>query len=74
VHGCYWHGHGCSKGQLPKSRMSYWSSKIRGNRERDRRNEQVLTELGWEHFTVWQCEIKNAESLQTRLIEFLGKP
>ena len=28
VHGCYWHGHGCTKGRLPKSRLEYWSPKI----------------------------------------------
>ncbi len=24
VHGCFWHGHGCPKGRLPKSRLDYW--------------------------------------------------
>lgn len=28
VHGCFWHGHGCRIGQLPKSRLDYWSPKI----------------------------------------------
>ena len=23
VHGCFWHGHSCPKGRLPKSRLDY---------------------------------------------------
>ena len=29
VHGCFWHGHNCSKGKLPKSRTEYWTAKIK---------------------------------------------
>ncbi|HXG78538.1 MAG TPA: very short patch repair endonuclease, partial [Methyloceanibacter sp.] len=38
VHGCYWHGHGCEKGRLPKSKLAYWAPKIAANRARDRLN------------------------------------
>ena len=36
VHGCFWHGHSCPKGRLPKSRLDYWQPKLAKNRERDR--------------------------------------
>src|ERR1700733_11715195 len=42
VHGCYWHGHRCASGQLPKSRVDFWSAKIGGNRLRDARNVRAL--------------------------------
>ena len=29
VHGCFWHGHGCKIGRLPKSRPEFWVPKIR---------------------------------------------
>jgi DNA mismatch endonuclease, patch repair protein len=35
VHGCFWHGHKCRLGRLRKSRLSYWTQKISGNRQRD---------------------------------------
>lgn len=28
VHGCFWHGHDCTKGRAAKSRTEYWIPKI----------------------------------------------
>ena len=52
VHGCFWHGHGCSKGRLPKSRLDYWQPKVDKNRERDRTKEEQLKSLGWSGIAV----------------------
>ena len=72
VHGCFWHGHGCQNGRLPKSRLDYWAPKIEANKERDARKEAELRDLGWDVLVLWQCETKNAEELRTRLWTFLG--
>src|SRR5689334_10091624 len=58
VHGCFWHGHGCSKGQPPKSREDYWQPKLRSNKERDERRIKELADLGWSAMVVWQCELR----------------
>lgn len=71
VHGCFWHGHGCSKGRLPKSRLDYWQPKVDKNRERDRTKEEQLKSLGWSVLTIWQCETKDLETLATRLQDFV---
>ena len=42
VHGCFWHGHDCKRGMLPKTNRAYWAKKIEKNRSRDR---QALDEL-----------------------------
>lgn len=73
VHGCYWHGHGCDKGRLPKSRLDYWRPKIALNKKRDARNIGKLRRLGWSALTVWQCQLKTAESLTKKIQRFLGK-
>jgi len=72
VHGCYWHGHCCKKGQLPKSRKTYWSEKIAKNRERDSRKQAELHALGWMTLTIWQCELVEPSALEERLRLFLG--
>lgn len=72
VHGCYWHGHGCNKGKLPKSKLDYWMPKIARNRERDEEKAASLRQLGWQVLTVWQCEIKDVENLKIRLVSFLN--
>ena len=74
IHGCYWHGHGCTKGQLPKSHLEYWGPKIAGNIARDKRNLADLSALGWESLVIWQCEIADSVALTARLRTFLDAP
>ncbi|WP_434213437.1 very short patch repair endonuclease [[Pseudomonas] boreopolis] len=61
VHGCFWHGHGCSMGKLPQSRIDYWWPKIARNQERDRRNAGKLRRLGWRVLTIRECQINEAQ-------------
>ena len=74
VHGCFWHGHGCKIGQLPKSRHEFWGPKIARNKQRDAENLVALAPLDWQVLTVWQCEIQSREALAQRLGDFLGPP
>ena len=71
VHGCFWHGHGCPKGRLPKSRLDYWQPKVDKNRERDRTKAEQLKNLGWSVLTIWQCETADLEVLAVRLQDFV---
>ena len=74
VHGCYWHGHRCKWGRLPKSRLDYWASKIATNQARDARNRLDLRRAGWKVLTIWQCELRRPSRLVKRLCVFLGAP
>jgi DNA mismatch endonuclease (patch repair protein) len=72
VHGCFWHGHDCpSTARTPKTNTGYWVEKIRRNTERDVRHRSELNALGWDVLVVWECEIKDAEALSSRLTSFL---
>jgi DNA mismatch endonuclease (patch repair protein) len=71
VHGCYWHGHACRWGKLPKSNQEYWRGKILANRERDSRNIAQLRDLGWEAYIIWQCELREGSASLDRLVEYL---
>lgn len=73
VHGCFWHGHGCPKGQLPKSRLGYWQPKLEKNTERDRTKKEQLESRGWNVLVVWQCELTDTEALKERLQDFVDK-
>lgn len=72
VHGCFWHGHLCPKGRLPKSNDTFWRAKIEANRARDARHLAALEGLGWGVLTIWQCELKNLEEVRHRIVDFLG--
>lgn len=53
--GCYWHG--CPEhGVQPRTNSAYWAKKIRGNVERDRRNDAALLAAGWTVVRVWEHE------------------
>jgi len=71
IHGCFWHGHECSKGKLPKSRTDYWTAKIKANQDRDARVTASLANQGWQSLTVWQCELVSPREIERKLFDFL---
>lgn len=73
VHGCFWHGHGCTRGRrMPKANADYWVGKLSRNTARDAKARAGLEALGWRVLVVWECEIKDAAMLADRLRDFLG--
>jgi DNA mismatch endonuclease, patch repair protein len=74
VHGCFWHGHGCPKGKRPSSNVDFWNSKLDGNIDRDKSNQESLRHLGWNVLTVWECETRDIDTLTTKLTDFLIHP
>lgn len=75
VHGCFWHQHedpNCKKSVLPKSNADYWQPKLIGNKIRDAANESALRKLGWEVLVIWECQVKDMESLKRQLKAFLN--
>lgn len=73
VHGCYWHRHpGCRLAYTPKSNVEFWLAKLEGNAARDARNQDRLTELGWQVIVIWECETRERVMLRERLAKLLG--
>ena len=59
VHGCFWHGHDCSRGaRQPKANAAYWAAKIGRNRARDAAAREALEAGGWRVVTIWECGMK----------------
>jgi DNA mismatch endonuclease (patch repair protein) len=68
VHGCFWHAHkGCKNATLPTSNVDYWSKKIDRNRRRDRRVRDALRKAGFRTAVIWECKLRNSESVASRL-------
>ncbi|RAK59465.1 very short patch repair endonuclease [Phenylobacterium hankyongense] len=55
VHGCFWHGHECTRGRRPQTNTAFWDQKIDRNIARDAAAKIQLEALGWEVHTVWTC-------------------
>lgn len=75
VKGCFWHGHTCVDGRLPKSNRAYWLPKLRKNKERDKRNDRKLRSLGWSVRNLWECQVcaLSAKLLQELLASIIHK-
>jgi DNA mismatch endonuclease (patch repair protein) len=72
VHGCFWHRHpGCAHSTMPQTRPQFWRTKFEANQRRDRIAQSALRALGWTVDVIWECEVKNPESLRIRLRRFL---
>ena len=72
VHGCFWHGHDCSRGsRMPKTNAEYWLAKIARNVARDERVRGELAVRGWEALTIWECDLKAPDQPQRALTAFL---
>lgn len=72
VHGCFWHRHeGCALARIPKSNRVFWLTKLDGNKARDELNLRQLHQAGWETLVVWECELRELDTLERRLRAFL---
>lgn len=65
VNGCFWHKHDCPRFVWPSSNENYWIPKILKNVERDLKNLDVLTGLGWNVLVVWECQLKKKSFEET---------
>jgi DNA mismatch endonuclease (patch repair protein) len=72
LHGCFWHGHLCRLGRMPKTRRGYWQQKIEGNRLRDMRVRRALRRSGWSVLVVWECQARNLEHSLGRIVKFVS--
>ena len=72
VHGCFWHGDSCTRGKrVPKENREYWVQKIGRNVKRDKNNQKLLKEMGWDYLIVWEHELKDPSYLKERITNFL---
>lgn len=72
VHGCFWHGHTCTRGaRQPKDNAAYWRAKIARNVARDGASLKALKQNGWSPLVIWECETRDANTLSRKLAKFL---
>lgn len=73
VHGCFWHSHpSCKHARIPETNEDYWLQKLNKNKIRDIQNKILLENNGWHVLIIWECELKNMELVQKRLINFFS--
>jgi len=66
VHGCFWHRHpNCRFATTPGTRPDFWQRKFIGNVVRDARAASALATMGWTSLTIWECESRSPEQLDS---------
>lgn len=66
VNGCYWHRHpGCKFAATPSTNSEFWNNKFSDNIRRDKSNDKLLTELGWNVLTIWECQVRDKTFIQS---------
>lgn len=75
VHGCFWHAHeGCRYFVVPKTRTEWWTNKLEGNVQKDKRNISQLKKAGWKVIIIWECKLKkNRENTLKKLADYIRK-
>jgi DNA mismatch endonuclease (patch repair protein) len=73
VNGCFWHGHNCTRGRRPSSNTDFWNTKIDRNRVRDVQVERALGTLGIEFMAVWQCTVREFDSIASAIAKRYGR-
>ena len=72
INGCFWHKHDCPRFVWPKDNADYWRPKIEGNVSREKKNNDVLQQMGWRVITVWECQLKK-DAFQTTMNQLIGQ-
>jgi DNA mismatch endonuclease (patch repair protein) len=73
VNGCFWHGHSCRKGlNRPAVNANYWNEKIEKTMFRDKKNMENLIYAGWSVLILWECELRDSVTMQSKIQQFLG--
>nr|WP_236884251.1 very short patch repair endonuclease [Devosia sp. A16] len=71
VHGCFWHAHECRAGRRPSANQEFWMEKSEANRRRDDRKVRELQALGWKTEVIWECETRDEQRLEAKLLQLL---
>jgi DNA mismatch endonuclease (patch repair protein) len=74
VHGCFWHGHSCARGdRMPATNRDYWRAKIGRNMARDKASLSALRKLGWKPVVIWECQTRDKAALARLLTRKLQR-
>lgn len=67
--GCFWHG--CPEHYRASTKnSSFWSNKIRDNKERDVSTDAALFAAGWTSLRIWEHEEPELAALRVRRLVF----
>ena len=74
IKGCYWHRHeGCQYAATPNTNKEFYQKKFTDTIARDAKNRKQWQKEGWKVVDVWECELKNSEKRERRLLKLINE-
>lgn len=73
INGCFWHRCPRCLPPMPKHNADYWIPKFERNVERDEEKRNQLEMAGWTVITIWECEMKDMDSVVKSVVDILKK-
>ena len=59
INGCFWHQHSnCKLSYIPKTNKLFWKKKFQNNKNRDKKNYNIVRNTGWRILVIWECYIR----------------
>lgn len=77
IDGDFWHGRGHENnpGEQIGTNQQFWRDKIARNIERDKENNDALTDAGWLVLRFWESDVKkDLDGCVKKIFEFIGTP
>ena len=72
INGCFWHQHSnCKFSYIPKTNKLFWEKKFQNNKNRDKKNYNILRNTGWRILVIWECYIRKNMIKNTDFIELI---
>ena len=72
INGCFWHQHSnCKLSYIPKTNKLFWKKKFQNNKNRDKKNYNILRNTGWRILVIWECYIRKNIIKNTDFIELI---
>ena len=72
IHGCFWHYHGCHRSSIPRTRRSWWKTKLEENARRDSAAVSELRKLGWRVLILWECGLRKPKTNQAEALDTIS--
>jgi len=71
IDSCFWHG--CEiHGRIPKSRVEFWTNKIKQNKQRDNEVTRYYIKNNWNILRIWEHEInQNLDQVVNEIVDFI---
>ncbi len=72
IHGCFWHYHGCHRSSIPRTRRSWWKTKLEENAKRDSEALFELRRRGWRVLIIWECGLRKPKKNRMEALETIA--